>query len=330
MKNKAHIVSNLYFEEKIDANIKKIIKNYNISFSKVAVAVSGGCDSLSLVIVMHRLGYDVLAILVNHNLREEAKMEIETTAKTLEKIGIKYVITEWEGKVVKNLEAEARKARYDILFNVCKKNNINVLLIGHHLNDQVETFLLNLSRGSGIDGLSAMPEVNTIDGICIVRLMLNICKKDCKDYLIGQNISWCEDGSNNDTKYKRNKIRNMLCNLEDKDLIEKRISNTIILLQEVRTVVEDVLNNVILNNVKFADDFCTFDRVFFLKQRPYIQKSLLSFCITKLSNREYKMRLYQIENIIDNIYNKDCFKQTIAKCIISWKKNTIVIKKWQK
>lgn len=323
-------MSNQCFEDKIGANLKRITNVYNLSLSKVAVAVSGGCDSLSLVIAIHNLGYDVLAILVNHNLRKESKQEVEITATTLQKIGIKYIITEWDGKVAKNLEAEARKARYKILFDVCKESGIDVLLIGHHLNDQVETFLLNLSRGSGIDGLSSIPEVNVVDGIYIVRPMLNVCKQDGKNYLTDMNISWCEDGSNNDTKYKRNKIRYMLCNLEDKGLIEKRIANTVVLLQEVRDVIEDVLNDVILKNVKFTDDLCTFDRDFFLKQRPYIQKSLLSFCIMKISNREYKVRLYQIENIVNNIYKKDCFRQTIAKCIISWKKNIIVIKKWIK
>ena len=323
-------MANRCFEDKINDNLKRIINNHNMSFSKLAIAVSGGCDSLSLVIAVYKLGYDVLAILVNHNLRKESKQEIEKTVEILQKVGIKYVITEWDGKVVKNLEAEARKARYNILLDVCKERGVDALLIGHHLNDQVETFLLNLSRGSGIDGLSSIPDVNIVNGVYIVRPMLNICKQDCKDYLIEQNISWCEDGSNKDTKYRRNKIRDMLYNLEDKELIEKRIAKTVVLLQEARDVVDDVLNDVILKNVKFTDNFCTFDRGFFLKQRPYIRKSLLSSCIMRLSNREYKMRLYQIENIIDNIYKKDCFRQTIAKCIISWKKNTIVIKKWIK
>ena len=118
---------------------------------------------MALTIALHQLNYDVLAILVNHNLRVEAKKEIQQTIKTISKFKIKYVVKEWDGKVNKNLENEARNARYRLLLETCRENNIKYLCIGHHIDDQVETFLLNLARGSGLDGLCSMPYLKKID-----------------------------------------------------------------------------------------------------------------------------------------------------------------------
>ena len=126
------------FESKIKENIEEL----SISAEKVAVALSGGSDSLALTIALKNIGFDVLAILVNHHLRAEAGEEITETIKTLKKFKIDYIVKNWDGKYKKNLESEARNARYSLLLEVCKKENINTLCIGHHIDDQIETFLL--------------------------------------------------------------------------------------------------------------------------------------------------------------------------------------------
>ena len=226
-------MENTDFEKTINHNLIKILKTDNIIYDnknnkiKLAVALSGGSDSLALTIALHQLNYDVLAILVNHNLRVEAKKEIQQTIKTISKYNIKYIVKEWDGNVNKNLENEARNARYSLLLEACRENNIKYLCIGHHMDDQVETFLLNLARGSGLDGLCSMPYLKKIDNINIIRPMLNLTKQDCVNYLTSKNISWCEDASNKDTKYKRNKIRYLLDQREDKQLFNKRICETI-------------------------------------------------------------------------------------------------------
>lgn len=320
-------MTNKDFEAKVEENTLK----YTTKIDKIAVAVSGGSDSLSLVVALKKTGFNVLAILVNHNLRTEAKDEIKQTIKTLEKININYVVKEWDGKYTKNLEAEARKNRYQLLFDVCKKNKIKTLCIGHHIDDQIETFLLNLTRGSGLDGLCAMPKKMVIENITIIRPILSLTKQNCREYLQDLKISWCEDSSNKDTKYKRNKLRFLLEQIEDRDLITKRVVNSIDTLQEVRETLDKIVEGIFKDNniISFSSKQKRYeiDKNAFLNLTSYLQKTILTKCINELSNRDYKMRLYQIENIIESIKTQDKFKRTLAKCVIEMKNNIVYIYK---
>ena len=330
-------MKNTDFEKTINHNLTKILQLDNITDNskkkqiRLAVALSGGSDSLALTIALHQLNYDVLAILVNHNLRPEAKDEIQQTIKTIKECGIKYVVKEWNGNVNKNLENEARNARYKLLLETCRENNIKFLCIGHHIDDQVETFLLNLARGSGLDGLCSMPLMKTIDEIHIIRPMLNLTKQDCANYLTSKNISWCEDASNKDTKYKRNKIRYLLEQIEDKQLLNKRICQSVSILQEVRETVDILINQTAKNIASYIVDerekiiSISFKQKDFLNLTGYLQKSLLVKFIMQISGKVYKPRLFQIENIVKDINNKQSLKRTLAECIIAMKDNTITI-----
>ena len=312
------------FEKSILSALNELHINTN---EQIAVALSGGSDSLSLTIALKRCKIDILAIMVNHHLRNEADDEIDKTIKTLEKNNIKYVVKNWDGKYKKNLEAEARNARYNLLLNVCKEYNINALCIGHHIDDQAETFLLNLARGSGLDGLCAMPKITTIDGIKIVRPMLNLTKQDCKDYLTALNIDWCEDKSNADTKYKRNKLRMMLNEIEDKQLITKRIAMAVECLQEARETLDALLIGTENNLIKYTKNTAIFDRKKFLLLTQYLQKSILARIIMKIAEKEYKPRLYQIQNLLDTIKTEIKFKRTIANLVVTGNKDIVMLEK---
>ena len=330
-------MENIDFEKIINHNLTKILQLDSITDNskkkhiRLAVALSGGSDSLALTIALHKLNYDVLAILVNHNLRMEARDEIQQTINTISKYGIKYVVKEWDGNVNKNLENEARKARYSLLLEACRENNIKYLCIGHHIDDQVETFLLNLARGSGLDGLCSMPYLKKIDNIKIIRPMLNLTKQDCVNYLTSKNISWCEDASNKDTKYKRNKIRCLLEQIEDKQLLNKRIFQTISILQDARETIDILIQQTEDNIASYNIDkqghisSVSFKQNDFLNLTQYLQKSLLTKFIMKLSKKTYKPRLYQIENIIFDIHNRKSFKRTLAHCVIIMQHDVITI-----
>ncbi len=368
------------FEKNISDNLTSIIHKNDNGDKKIAVAVSGGSDSLSLVIALHKAKFNVIAILVNHNLRKSSKEEIVKTKKTLSKFNIKTVVKNWDGNVKKNLESEARNARYNLLFEACVENNINTLCIGHHIDDQVETFLLNLTRGSGLDGLCAMPislsfnyhynsnntinrrdndyenhdyknyiksdDTNDIDNnidnngskdnrkknntncnkiykINVIRPMLSITKQNCRKYLSSLRIKWCEDESNSDVKYKRNKIRFLMEQIEDKELLTKRISNTITSLQEVRETIDFLIEETIKRIVVFdkKKQLYSIKHNDFINLTKYLQKSVLTRCIMTLSNREYKLRLYQIYNLIDSINSEEKVKKTIAHCIVEVKQD---------
>ena len=304
--------------------------NSNILTEKIAVAVSGGSDSLALVISISRIFPNVLAIMVNHNLRPTATKEIAQTAATLEKFGIKYVIKEWDGNVKKNLENDARNARYKLLIDTCKAQKIKYLCIGHRANDQVETFFLNLARGSGLDGLCAMPVVKMVENVAIVRPMLGLTKEDCRSYLRALHVDWCEDESNKDRHYKRNNIRFLLEQIEDKNLILQRTNQTIKTLQEAKLALDELvnitINSITINRIISQDKHeISFSRNAFMHISPYIQKSMLTRCIMKLSGRTYKLRLYQIENVVESIKSSGNFKRTLAGCVVEMRGDLVKI-----
>ena len=304
--------------------------NSNILTEKVAVAVSGGSDSLALVISISRNFPNVLAIMVNHNLRPTAAQEIAQTAATLDKFGIKYVIKEWDGNVKKNLENDARNARYKLLIDTCKAQKIKYLCIGHHANDQVETFFLNLARGSGLDGLCAMPVVKMVENVAIIRPMLDLTKEDCRSYLRALHVHWCEDESNQDRHYKRNNIRFLLEQIEDKNLILQRTNQTIKTLQEAKFTLDEMvditINSITINrNISQDKHEILFSRHEFLKLASYIQKSVLTKCIMNVSDRTYKLRLYQIENGLESIKSGKKFKRTLAKCVVEMRGDLVKI-----
>ena len=145
-------------------NQKKISKVYNEFSSSLkvkedlAVAVSGGPDSLALAYLTkcYSLKHNIKVkyYIVNHKLRKESSLEAKTVKKVLKKIDIQCTILNWNGKKPsKNIQAIARDKRYSLLTNECKKNNIKHLLLGHHLNDLFENFLIRMARGSGLNGL---------------------------------------------------------------------------------------------------------------------------------------------------------------------------------
>ena len=122
----------------------------------VAVAVSGGADSMALSLLVARWGKAVY-LSFDHGLREGSAEELASVAKWLRAKGLKHVILSWSGeKPTTGIQQAARQARYLAMEQWCKENAIEYLLLAHHQEDQAETFLMRLARGSGVDGLCAM------------------------------------------------------------------------------------------------------------------------------------------------------------------------------
>lgn len=314
-----------YFEKQV----LEFLKKYKIKKTeKLLVASSGGCDSLSLLFCLKNLGYKIIAIHVNHNLREESKFEEEYLIELFKKEKIGYKIFTWHGKVEKNLEQEARDFRYKSFCEASKEFNINKICLAHHANDQVETFLMNISRGSSIDGLASIPEYYKKNDIFILRPLLNLKKEDCKNYLNNLNIKWVEDNSNEDIKFKRNKLRKILNELEKPDLIDSRILKTVETLQDIKKIVDKILiknykKSIIENENKILLNLKKFNKMI-----NYEKIDLLNKIILRLSNSEHKVRKEQLENIINDFKdNKSKIKRTILNIKIESNINFVEFKK---
>ena len=178
------------------------------SGKRLAVAVSGGVDSVCLLHWAVKSGLNVTALHVNHGLRDAADTETQYVVDLCKKLQIPYQVFYWtDDKPATGLEAAARDARYKFMTDWCLENNIDALMIAHQADDQIETFLMNLSRGSGVSGLSAMQPESYRNGVKIVRPLLGIFHSELIKYCDENNIKYFDDEMNEDESYTRVKIR---------------------------------------------------------------------------------------------------------------------------
>ena len=211
--------------------------------SKIGVAVSGGADSLSLALNLAEYArqnhFSVMAVTVDHNLRPESAWEADFVRVQMERLQIPHTTLKWTGvKPKSRIEEKAREKRYELLENWCKKNKIEHLFLAHHIGDQAETFWARLSRGSGVDGLSAMADFIPRNGIILCRPFLSLDKSILIEDLKSRGISWAEDSMNYDQSYERVRWRNRQKDLSEYGLSPCVIERTVRRLQRVRTALD--------------------------------------------------------------------------------------------
>ncbi|MBM1221539.1 tRNA lysidine(34) synthetase TilS [Ponticoccus sp. SC2-23] len=195
----------------------------------LGVAVSGGGDSVALMHLAcswcraHGIRLEVAT--VDHRLRSEAAEEANAVASAAEALGLRHdtlVWDDWDGRG--NLQARAREARRALLHRWSLERGLSLVLLGHTADDQAETFLMRLARGSGVDGLSGIDEVDR-DAL-FIRPLLSVRRADLRDWLMQRGIDWIDDPSNEDTRFDRIKARRALELLEPMGLTPDRLIST--------------------------------------------------------------------------------------------------------
>lgn len=179
---------------------------------ELAVAVSGGRDSLSLSLLAHEWstgrGGRVLALIVDHGLRPEAAREASETANLLQGRGIESLVLRWAGpKPQAGLQEAARVARYRLLRDVCRERGILHLLVAHHADDQAETIAMRAARASGPDGLAGMAALVEWPEVRLLRPLLPVPRARLSATLVLRGIAWIDDPSNIDPRFERARLR---------------------------------------------------------------------------------------------------------------------------
>lgn len=308
---------------------------FDISFyenQKTAVAVSGGADSMAMVLLALEHKLNIIGLTVDHKLRKEAGDEAEQVKKWLKDKGIEHHTLVWEGnKPSVNIQAKARNARYELMIEWCINNDIKHLLTAHILDDQVETFLLNLGRGSGIYGLSAMDYITEMKGVKIVRPLLNVSKEELKNYLKSKEQDWIEDPSNKDEKYNRVKIRNFIPEMEKIGISRKRINLAVQNLTRTKDFIEDEVEKAFNDCIVVDVAVSTFHTEKgmggivlnvpkFYSYHPEIGYRLLKKIIQMVGGNYYPPRFEKLQRLYENMAGK-----TLGNCKFSIKKEKQVI-----
>lgn len=194
---------------------------------RIGVAVSGGGDSVAL---LHLLcdwarGRDVtiLAATVDHGLRPAAADEARGVAQACAALGVRHVTLPWRGWDRQgNVQAMARAARRRLLRDWAGQAGLCAVTLGHTADDQAETVLMRLARGSGVDGLGGMV---ARDGV-FLRPLLGVSRASLRDWLMVRGLVWVDDPSNDDTRFDRVKARQMLTLLAPLGLTVARLTDT--------------------------------------------------------------------------------------------------------
>ncbi len=309
---------------------KKILK---LKTNKFLVAVSGGPDSLALaamckVLELNNKKKKFYFIHINHGIRKNSYSESVQVKKILKKQYILLKITNNKKKVVKNIQHNARKIRYSLLSKECKKKKIKFILTGHHKDDQIETFLIRLSRGSGVQGLSAMNTTSVLtNNIKIFRPFLSIDKKNL--IFISKKIfkNYIKDPSNNNKKFLRTNIRKLLPILKKygikDDQIIKSINNLKSSNKTINIYFKEVLKKIVTQKGKKVS--IKKDNLFSLNEE--LQIKTLGHVIKSLNRLDYPPRSKKLLIALKSLKSSEDTKYQLGGCLLINRNNHINVEK---
>ena len=293
---------NIY--RKLQARVLKKVENYieknNLlsSYAKVIVGVSGGADSVALLHVLKQLGYSCIVAHCNFHLRGEESDNDEIFVREmanelhLDFEQIDFDTTDYARKCKISVEMAARELRYNWFEQVRKTHTASAIAVAHHADDNVETLLMNLTRGTGLKGLTGIPLQNGY----IIRPLLCCTRSDIVNYLIKYNLHHITDSTNAQNDYTRNKFRNQIIPLFEK--INPSFKQTITALIERFEEIEAVYNEKMIETkskiTSTENNYFKID-IQQLKHTKY-RKSLLYDILLP-----YSFHADTVENIIHNL-----------------------------
>ena len=223
--------------------ILEFMKKHNMTKpgQVIGVGVSGGIDSMCLLHFLHenreKLDIEVVAIHINHGIREESDDEARFVLAKCKEMGVRaYKFSIDAPKLARDkklsVETAAREARYGVFESLIKRDVVDKIALAHHQNDQAETILMHIFRGSGLAGARGMHPVHEK---VYIRPMLEVSKAEIEEYASASNLDYVNDSSNTDTSFARNYIRHVVM----KD-IQKKWPNAVEAINNfARAVCED-------------------------------------------------------------------------------------------
>lgn len=275
--------------------------------SKIVVGVSGGPDSTCLLDILAKLqkkySMELIVAHVNYNLRGKDSEQDEKFVRNLaKKYDLKIALLKPKNRDKKNLENNLRDIRYEFFEKVRKQNGFNSIAVAHNLNDQVETFLMRLIRGSGLSGLAGMKYRNGK----IIRPLLGTTRKEIIEYIEKNNQSYRTDKTNAEDLFLRNKIRNKLIPYLEKEF-NHNIAETLFAAAE--SIGEDY--DFILSSVNKYENQKIFSVSEIMNEHPAIQKSLLRQAVLGVKKDLKNISAAHIKEILKVVHSAKNKRQIV-------------------
>lgn len=251
--------------------VSRLIPAFESNDQKLGLAVSGGPDSLALLLLaFETYPGRIAAATVDHGLRPAARAEAEFVASICDQRSIPHAILRPVVPIRGSIQSAARRARYGLLHDWMKDHHVDWLATAHHADDQLETMIMRILRGSGIDGMSGIREKRNN----IVRPLLHFRKSALISYVASHGIEAVDDPSNADQGYDRVRVRNALKDLEGFDT--SLASQSASALGSAREAIEWHVDQLAAEYVKSADDGCALSKTGFPHE---IERRLLLKCL---------------------------------------------------
>jgi len=298
---------------------KNILDTYNFfEFKpKIVVGVSGGPDSIALVMLLKKwiteIRGEIIAIVINHNVRKNSLIEAKSVKKYLMRNKISSQIITLRKSKNKNSMNRLRIKRFKALNNYCKKNNLLHLFLGHHFDDNVETYITRKISGSSFEGLKSIQEITVIDKILIIRPLLSFKKKEIYKFIKKNSLFYIEDPTNRDENYTRVVVRNYLKTIDTK-IIEKEFLAFIDYIpnyfnMNMETLIFVIVNinkrQIIIDNLKLKEiDDLIIERLiiyiyfFFFGKNSIPRSTKINILIDKLRNNDLKF--FNLKSLLIN------------------------------
>lgn len=287
---------------------------------RLGVAVSGGADSLALALLAgdwaRGRGGEAVAFTVDHRLRPQSGEEARRVGAWLAARGIGHHVLAWAGdKPVAGLQAAARAARYRLLGEACAARGILHLLVAHHREDQAETLLLRLGRGSGLDGLAAMaPERPTAWGR-VLRPLLPVGRERLAATLLSRGQDWVDDPSNRNPAFARVRLRRLEGELAAEGLSPGRLAATAARLGRARTAVDAVVAEAAARHVHLDPaGWAAFDPAALAALPGEVGLRLLARLLLAVGGGEHTPRLERLEGLYAALAAGSDGARTLAGC----------------
>lgn len=295
-------------------------------FDRLGVAVSGGSDSLALLHLLADFardgGPDLACVTVDHGLRPEAAAEAAMVAAVCAGLGVPHDVLRWQGWDGRgNLPDRARRARYGLIGDWARARGIAAVALGHTLDDQAETFLMRLARGSGVDGLAAMAAERHSDGIRWLRPLLGQRRADLRDFLRGRGVAWAEDPTNEDTAFDRVKARAALAALAPLGLTSETLAVTAGWMRQAREVLEAAAAGLAERAVTVEAGDLVIARPAFDAAPLETRLRLLAGGLRWVAGGDYRPRAEALAAVFGQVMAGK--RQTIAGCLLAPRKASI-------
>ena len=282
--------------------------------SGVILAVSGGSDSLGLMKLATLAIPSVSKIVgfVDHGLREGTALEWTLVQNYANQLGIDAVRLFIDAEQIKSagagegLQQWARVNRYQLLKDLAAERGFSFIATGHTIDDQAETVLLRILRGSGVDGLGGIPEVRAADeNIDIIRPLLGVSRRSIQEWLKNEKINWADDPSNENRRFARVRIRKELLPLMGD--INRGITGHLARLASESARMSDFFNNIfsdkkILNNIVLHGGVKVKHDVF--KEYPHeVHSRIVRFAIDAVKGNLRRIERVHIEPVVEGLLN---------------------------